>query len=117
MTGISEWRKSERLRVMIRVCLQRSEPEDDGGESDHGGVGDGQLLVAGRDAAELFEAIDATFGPIALSVSSFPSRAGHLTSATPGALVLSRIVAMATDNDGRLWYVRAGSDQIEMVQA
>lgn len=36
---------------------------------------------------------------------------------TPGAVWLSHIVAMITDNQGHLWYIRGGSDQIEEVVA
>lgn len=36
---------------------------------------------------------------------------------TPGAVWLSHIAAMVTDNQGHLWYIRAGWSQIEEVAA
>ena len=51
------------------------------------------------------------------SAAAFPSRSGAPVSTTPGAVVLTHIVAMATDHEGHLWYVRAGSDHLEEVIA
>ena len=53
------------------------------------------------------------------SVAAFPSD-GHMPGAMastmePGAVWIVAIVAMTTDSQGHLWYIRAGSDTLEEV--
>src|SRR5215217_4105775 len=58
-----------------RACLQRSEPEQAHADREHGRVVDGALLVPGRDAAELLEAVDQSLDAVALPIG-LPVEAG-----------------------------------------
>ncbi|HET8908935.1 MAG TPA: hypothetical protein VFN11_18405, partial [Ktedonobacterales bacterium] len=88
--------------------------------------GRGRVWMAVGEAPQL-AVLDPATGDVQRFTYAAPSIAGHplphppvglpTTVPNPGAVWVAPIVAMATDQQGHLWYVRAGSDVIEEVAA
>jgi len=82
------------------------------------------VAVLGRPAIAVF---DTATGQVKEYQYAAPSIAGHppdhgyfgkpVLHPAPGAVWLRHIVAMTTDGQGHLWYVRGGYDSIEEVAA
>ena len=60
-----------------------SEPIEHGGELDEGQEGDGELVVAGGDAAVFFDAAEEVFNVMAVSVVA-AMEPGRMTTTPPG---------------------------------
>src|SRR3954468_12801404 len=61
--------KKPSFRSAVRVWTRLAPEGDDGGESDGRGVVAGQLVVAGGDAAEVFQAVEGRLDAPALAIA------------------------------------------------